>query len=180
MTCIVGLVKDGKVYIGGDSIGVNIDSYSGNIRKDQKVFRNGKFIMGFTTSYRMGQLLNYAFSSSRGINEGEDTMSYMVNVFVNDVRTCLKAGGYASLREGVESSGTFLVGFNGRLFSIYDDYQVSENIDEFATCGCGGEFASGALFSNRHLEPDERIIQALSAAEHLSVGVKSPFSIITL
>ena len=177
MTCIVGLVDSGKVYIGGDSLGSN--SFDGDIRKDAKVFRNGKFVMGFTTSYRMGQLLNYTFSSSRNLNEDEDEMSYMVNVFINDVRCCLKNGGFATSENSQEIGGVFLVGFNGRLFTVHSDYQVSENIDEFTACGCGGDYARGAMLVSRHLPPDERIMQALAVAEHFSIGVKSPFTIIS-
>jgi ATP-dependent protease HslVU (ClpYQ) peptidase subunit len=180
MTCIVGVIKDGKVYIGGDALGSNAADFSGSARQDTKVFKSGQFIMGFTTSYRMGQLLAYSFESSRDIREGEDIMSYMVNVFINDVRTCLKTGGYASTDKGQEGGGTFLVGFKGRLFTIYDDYQVAENIDEFASCGCGANYAFGSLFSNRQLDPEARIIQALEAAEHFSVGVKGPFTLINL
>lgn len=178
MTCIIGIVKNGNVYIGGDSLGVS--GYEGRPRSDKKVFRNGKFIMGFTSSYRMGQLLNYSFSPRRGIEENEDIMRYMVNVFVEDVRKCLKDGGYARKVSEQEEAGVFLVGFEGRLFRIDSDYQVAEHIDEFVACGCGEYYAAGCLFANRHLEPEPRIIQALEAAEHFSVGVKAPFTIITL
>ena len=42
MTCIVGLVEKGNVYIGGDSAGVG--GYSLTVRADRKVFRNGDFV----------------------------------------------------------------------------------------------------------------------------------------
>ena len=57
MTCIVGLVHEGTVFIGGDSAGVA--GLSLVVRADEKVFRNGDFLMDFTTSFRMGQLLRY-------------------------------------------------------------------------------------------------------------------------
>lgn len=60
MTCIVGLVDQGNVWIGGDSAGVG--GYDLMLRADQKVFRNGDFLMGFTSSFRMGQLLRYKLS----------------------------------------------------------------------------------------------------------------------
>ena len=41
MTCIVGLVHGGKVYMGGDSAGVG--GYCLTVRADEKVFRNGEF-----------------------------------------------------------------------------------------------------------------------------------------
>ena len=63
MTCIVGLEHKGKVYIGGDSAGVA--GYSLSVRADQKVFINGNFIFGFTSSFRMGQILRFGFNPPR-------------------------------------------------------------------------------------------------------------------
>lgn len=57
MTCIIGLIKNKKVYIGGDSAGV--DGLNITIRKDSKVFKINKFIIGYTSSFRMGQLLRF-------------------------------------------------------------------------------------------------------------------------
>jgi len=57
MTCIVGLIdkESKKIYMGGDSAGVA--NYSLSVRKDPKVFKRYGFIFGFTSSFRMGQLL---------------------------------------------------------------------------------------------------------------------------
>jgi hypothetical protein len=55
MTCIVGIVENGKVYMGGDAAGVN--GYSVRVRKDPKLFKVGEFLFGYTSSFRMGQLL---------------------------------------------------------------------------------------------------------------------------
>lgn len=41
MTCIVGLVNKGKVFIGADSLGS--DGFTQQVRKEPKVFRNGDF-----------------------------------------------------------------------------------------------------------------------------------------
>ena len=51
----------------------------------------------------------------------------MVNVFVNDVRECLKIGGFASSEQEREIAGTFLVGISGRLFTVFDNYQIAES-----------------------------------------------------
>ena len=107
MTCIVGLVHEGVVYIGGDSAGVG--GMSLTVRADEKVFQNGEFLMGFTTSFRMGQLLRYSLKPPRR-HPDDDIHQYMVVDFINAVRECLKSGGYASKKNDVESGGTFLVG----------------------------------------------------------------------
>ena len=51
MTCIVGLVENGVVYIGGDSSGVG--GWNLMLRKDRKVFRVGEALLGFTSSFRL-------------------------------------------------------------------------------------------------------------------------------
>src|SRR4051812_40219218 len=108
MTCIVGLAHEGKVFIGGDSAGVA--RYDLMVRADRKVFRNGDFIMGFTTSFRMGQLLAVKFKPPR-YHPDEDVWHFMVDSFVEDARGCLASGGFAKKDNNVESGGTFLVGF---------------------------------------------------------------------
>lgn len=69
MTCIIGYkdIKNERVYIGADSLCSN--DHSRAIRSDPKFFKyNESIIFGFTTSYRMGQLLMYADSLFSGIN----------------------------------------------------------------------------------------------------------------
>ena len=174
MTCIIGLLDTGKVYMGADSAGVAKLSLS--VRADQKVFVKDDFIMGFTTSFRMGQLLRYKLQIP-SYHEDVDFFEYMVTSFTEAVRKCLKDGGFAEKKDDREKAGTFLVGYQGRLFCIDDDYQVAEQLLPFHAVGCGEDIALGALFSNGHLKPEERILQALEAAEQFSAGVRRPFVI---
>jgi ATP-dependent protease HslVU (ClpYQ) peptidase subunit len=176
MTCIVGLVDKGKVYIGGDSAGVGgSGQYSLKVRNDRKVFRNGDFVMGFTSSFRMGQLLAFAMSPPKP-REGDDLMAFMVRDFIGCARQTLKDGGFAKAVNSEESAGTFLVGFRGRLFHITDDYQVGESSQPYDACGCGDQLALGSLFSTPNIiDPRERVLEALAAAEAFSAGVRGPF-----
>ena len=179
MTCIVGLLDGGEVYIGGDSAGVNMAAYSIAGRKDEKVFGNGEFIFGFTSSFRMGQLLRYAFNPPPYYTD-VDLYKYMVTDFVDAIRWCLKKGGYAQKEKEEESGGTFLVGFKGHLFMIEDNYQVAEHCDPYFSVGCGEEYAKGCLYAlqDTNMTPEEKIIKALKAAEKFSIGVRGPFNII--
>lgn len=172
MTCIVGIVEAGKVYIGGDSAGVA--GYSLTVRADRKVFRNGDFVMGFTSSFRMGQLLAHAFTPPKR-HLDVDVYKFMVTDFVNSVRDCLKTGGYAEKHNEAERAGTFLVGYAGRLFKVDSDYQVGEPADPFEACGCGEAVALGALYANPAGKPQDRLKIALEAAERFSAGVRGPF-----
>ncbi|GIG89802.1 Ntn hydrolase family protein [Plantactinospora endophytica] len=172
MTAIVGLVHDGVVYIGGDSAGVS--GYSMTVRADAKVFRIGPYVFGFTTSFRMGQLIRYALVAPTPAGNLD---RFMATTFVNAVRECLKEGGWAKRDNDREEGGTFLVGVRGRLFTVEDDYQVGASADGYAAVGCGSEIALGALFATARtsMPPKQRVTIALEAAERFSAGVRGPF-----
>lgn len=172
MTCIVGLVDEGKVYIGGDSAGVA--GLVLTVHADQKVFRNGPMVFGFTSSFRMGQLLRYALSVPDH-DPRLDTDKYMVTTFVDAVRSCLKTGGYARKENEEESAGQFLVGYKGRIFCLDTDYQVACPDDAYIALGCGGQIARGALYATHGRPAEERLRLALEAAERFSAGVRAPF-----
>lgn len=173
MTCIVGLVHRGAVYMGADSAGVG-PGWDHRVRIDRKIYRNGEFLIGFTTSWRMGQLLGYAFRPP-ALPEGKDFFAYLVTDFIDAARICLKAGGYAERVNEGERSGDFLVATRGRIFRVGGDYQVGENAMGFDACGCGDQAALGNLLATKHLKPEPRLKLALEAAEMLSAGVRGPF-----
>jgi hypothetical protein len=173
MTCIVGLIDDdGRVYIGGDSAGVG--GYSLTIRKDRKVFHNGGYLFGATTSFRMLQLLRFAFTPPV-YDSTVDLERFMATTFIDAVRECLKSGGYAQKNNEQESAGHFLVGIAGHLFTIDADYQVGESLDGYDAVGCGEDVALGVLYATPTLKPLIRLELALAGAERHSAGVRGPF-----
>ena len=178
MTCIVGFVEGATVWMGADSAGVA--GYDLTVRADQKVFRNGPMLFGFTTSFRMGQLLRYALHIPDH-DPRLDAEKYLSTTWVDAVRECLKNKGWASKKDERETGGTFLVGYKGRLFYVDDDYQVGESVDGFDACGCAGQIAKGVLFASAtHLTGRARVELALQAAERFSAGVRAPFHVLSL
>lgn len=179
MTCIVGMTDGTTVTIGGDSAGVA--GYDLSVRADRKVWaRDDGWVFGFTSSFRMGQLLRYKLTPPAQA-EGQDLEAYMVTTFVDAVRQVLKDGGYAKVESNVERGGTFLVGRRGRLFVIDSDYQVAESVRPFEAVGCGESFALGALHA-LHGYPgaaEWRVRRALSIAEGCSAGVRAPFHVVS-
>jgi ATP-dependent protease HslVU (ClpYQ) peptidase subunit len=172
VTAIVGLVDQGRVYIGGDSAGVA--GHSLTVRADAKVFRNGAYLFGFTTSFRMGQLIRYSLEPP---TPNGDVERFMSTVFIDAVRACLKDGGWARKDSEREEGGTFLAGVSGRLFSVYEDYQVAEAADGYAAVGCGSDISLGALYATARtrMPARKRVEVALAAAERFSAGVRGPF-----
>jgi ATP-dependent protease HslVU (ClpYQ) peptidase subunit len=179
MTCIIGYAKDGRVYMGGDSAGVaGLDV---TIRKDTKVFKVQKrFLIGYTSSFRMGQILRFKLKVTKQ-SKGQEDYGYMCTTFIDAVRKVLKDEGYTRISSNEESVGTFLVGYNGRLYGVASDLQVAEGLDTYDTCGCGGKYASGAMeiLTTQRLDedPKEKIRKALEVAVKFSGGVRPPFNI---
>lgn len=175
MTCIVGLKHDGKVYIGGDSAGVNVDALSLTVRADTKVFTLGPYVMGFAGSFRMGQLLHHTLKPTPPPTTRVER--HMVATFIPEVQACLKRGKWLLKNDGQSEGGFFLVGVAGRLFGIECDFQVGEARDEYMAIGCGDDLALGSLHGSRGKPPRTRIRSALEAAAYHSAGVTGPFKI---
>ncbi len=179
MTCIIGLEHDnGMVSIGGDSAGVSwLDI---RIRVDEKVFVNGPMIFGFTSSFRMGQLLRYSLSIPEQLPSCTDDYKFMCTSFIDAVRQCLKTGGYAKVKDGEELGGTFLVGYRGKLYRVDGDFQVGRSTQTYDACGCGEAYALGALAAgDSGIPAKERIERALEIAAKFSAGVAPPFFVLS-
>jgi ATP-dependent protease HslVU (ClpYQ) peptidase subunit len=177
MTIVVGAVDDrGAVWMGADSQGSN--GWDRTIRRDQKVFRVGSYLMGFTSSYRMGQVLRYKLAPPEPPCEG-DLFGFMVVDFVDHVRAAFKSAGFCKTENGVESGGDFLVGVCGRLFRIEGDYQVGESEWGYSAVGCGAAYALGAMAVSRGTT-EERIRAALGAAIQFSNGCGGPCSVLSV
>jgi len=173
MTCIVGLVEKKVVYIGADS--ASVAGWTSRVTKLPKVFRKGPFLIGYTTSFRMGQLLEHSLNVPAQAAGERDDMRYMVTVFVEHVRQLLKDRGMAKVEANAESGGQFLVGYRSRLYSVQSDFQVNEMADHFDAVGSGAEYALGALSALRGTPPVRRLKRALEVSASFNMGVCAPF-----
>jgi ATP-dependent protease HslVU (ClpYQ) peptidase subunit len=179
MTCIVGWIEGNDVWMGADSAGVaglNIRT-----REDEKIFVKDEMIFGFTSSFRMGQLLRYMLQIPEQSSKKDD-YQFMCSDFIDAVIKCLEKNKYAKIRENEISGGTFLVGYKGNLYVVENDFQVGKINKGYDSCGCGENYALGALHAmeGQKVKPEERINRALEAAQEFSAGVRGPFNILKL
>jgi ATP-dependent protease HslVU (ClpYQ) peptidase subunit len=177
MTCVIGLVHGSRVYIGVDSS--SVQGWTRRTSNLRKVFRKGPWLIGYTTSFRMGQLLEHQLH----VPEQQPTQTdegYLVTTFVEHVRALLKDKGFSKIESNAETGGQFLVGYHGRLYSIQTDFQVGEMSDGLDAIGSGAEFALGAMAAMTRLPPLKRITRALEIAAHFNMGVCPPFLVRSL
>ena len=177
MTCVVGLVKSGRVYLGVDSAAVQ--GWTRRASLVSKVFRRGPFLIGYTTSFRMGQLLEHHLTVPLQTEKQTD-MTFMVTQFIEAVRVLLKEKGFTKVESNTEKGGQFLVGYRKRLYTIESDFQVGHMVEEFDAIGSGSDFALGAVKALDRAAPMIRVRRALEIAAHFNMGVCGPFTIKTI
>jgi len=182
MTCIVAIAQGGTVYMGSDHAAS--DDKSGWIlsRKDPKVFKVGQYGIAFTDSFRMGQILQYSWVppkyTSTKTNSGLD--KFMRTKFIDSVKQAFKDSGFGTIGGSEEDTGgIFIVGIEGRIFTIDEDFHVGENVVNYMAEGSGGMFALGALHATKNQKnPRMRLKAALEASAEFSMSVAPPFTYI--
>jgi hypothetical protein len=175
MTCVVGLEHGGVVYLGADSAAVSRERLRS--RADPKAFRVGPYVMGYTTSFRMGDVLRYSFAPPDPPERGLDR--FMATTFIDAARAAFREAGVATSASGVESCGAFLVGVRGRLFTVESDYQVGVERAGFHAVGSGDQVALGALYATAKMkDPRARVRLALAAAERFTGDVRRPWRLV--
>jgi len=177
MTCIAAIAEKGKVYIGADSAGVH--DWDLIIRADEKVFINGDCLFGFTSSFRMGQLLRYKFIIPEKPQKTTEKI-FIHTLFIEGIRKCLKDGGYTKVENNEETGGEFIVGYKGNIYHIGSDFQIAQPVEKFSACGCGENYAKAVLYITKNMSPQNRIRKALQTAEHFSAGVRGPYKILNI
>lgn len=182
MTCIVAIAQNGTVYMGSDHAAS--DDKSGWImaRKEPKCFKVGQYAVAFTDSFRMGQILQYSWNPPKYVptktNSGLD--KFLRTKFIDSVKLAFKEGGYGDIGGSDEDTGgVFIIGLEGRIFTIDEDFHVGENIVNYMAEGSGAMFALGALHATKNQKnPKLRIKAALEAASEFSMSVAPPFTYI--
>ena len=182
MTCIVAIAQNGTVYMGSDHAAS--DDKSGWImsRKEPKVFKVGQYGIAFTDSFRMGQILQYNWTPPKytptKTNSGLD--KFMRTKFIDSVKVAFKDHGFGDIGGNDEDTGgIFIVGLEGRIFVVDEDFHVGENLVNYMAEGSGGMFALGALHATKNQKnPKMRIKLALEAAAEFSMSVAPPFTYI--
>lgn len=173
MTCIIGLIEGGNVYLGGDAMIVGRGF--GTVTPAPKVFRKigrsgtGEILVGCAGRSRFCDVVEHGWNVPAIPSGGA------VELFV---RGKLLASLREALRDDPGSPGTMIIGIRGRLFSMESDFSIIESTDPFAACGSGDTVALGALCALNGVGPEARIRRALEAAAHLQPSVSPPFTII--
>lgn len=186
MTLVVGYTDNNTVYMAADN-SINWDNQflMTTHSKILSLSINSKnpiqFLVGFSGSFRMGQLLEHSFN----IPSIEDTpvYKYMCIYFVPALIKLFEANRFLYEQNNTISGGTLLIGIKGSLFLVQEDFSVIETTNKYAAIGCGETYALGAFnaleYISTSISVESRIKAALTAAATFSpyVSVSNPITI---
>lgn len=184
MTCLVGLVDQGTVYLGGDSCSTcNQQQWT---VAEPKVWKAGELVFGVSGSPIIGQLLRYRFTWPP-IEPSGDPKRWLIVDVIPALRALLADAGQLGRETEGNPQGmdmldaNMVLGVRGRLFEIWASFMVAEMLEPYATCGSGGPVARGAMYATQHggrWLPGDRVLIALEAAAAHTPGVRGPFTIV--
>ena len=179
MTCVIGIQEKEGCYIAADS--ATADEHFSDVTLAPKLFTPAHatdFIIGGTDSWRMLQVLQFGlicgdlikapveagianlmpYQIARERFDCRTEFEYIARFFVEAIRKLFKDAGYATVKDGVDTGGTFLVAFRGCLYLIQKDFQVSQYKSDLYACGSGFYYALGAMQMARHIYMERKTL----------------------
>jgi hypothetical protein len=169
MSTVVGIVKNGKVWMGADSYATTSDGERRRIVCN-KIFTNGPYLIGYIGSVRTGQVIKPPwFDPPQDVFDFPDAMMEQFG----------KKGCLAVNQEDQTSIllSNFLIATPlGKLYELLVDFQMNE-IKDFTAIGSGSAHALGSLYtSQKWVSQRKRIMTALKVASVYDTSTGPPFT----
>jgi ATP-dependent protease HslVU (ClpYQ) peptidase subunit len=171
MTCIAGIMKEGKVYLAGER-GASEGNYIVPIDKP-KIWKTGPYIFGFAGTFD-GQIIQYNFIPP-AIEGNPD--KFMHGKFLKSLKSFYSEWDIG----GKESELSLLIGLKGKLYEHdASDLTLVSYERDFIAVGSGADYAMGSLYSTQsHKDPKRRLTLALNAAITYSTSCIGPIDILS-
>lgn len=180
MSVVVGIEWRKKVWMAADSLVSDSEDQVFETSEPPKVYKWDGFVLGTVGSFRVGNIIHEFFEPPKK-SAADDHLSYMVSKFVPELRRILEENhvvtAYMVVDDDFAKPEEFsvMVGFEGRIYVVDDDFSVARAASGYAFIGSGAEIAGGALFvTQASNKPRNRVEQAVEAASKhcASVGGK--------
>lgn len=185
MTVVVAVADGRDVVMGADCGAVCFDPSGsaineiGRLTRAHKIFRNGAYLVGYCSSYRLGQAVMSCELPDPGPDLGNHLRGPWMDVVVAAVEAEVERLGEPQTPwPGTCLGGQLLVGVAGQLFLVQPDGTVFEH--EALAIGAGRPYAYGALHATKTQPGADRVAAALSAALEFSPMVAGPTEVLAL
>ena len=178
MTAIVGVADGRTVWMGADSYAGN--GYALQMRGSKIIRRQlpdgSPILFGVAGEMRAMLLLDLMTLPER--DPKMDAIHYVGLELVNAMRVEFAAAGFATTADGREAASQtqMLVGYDGRLFGMWNDYTLVDPAPQYLAMGSGMYTALGALAVTEGIEPIRRLEMVLDATARHDSYVRRPFT----
>ena len=180
MTTLVGLQGSDFVVFAADSQITDGDQRIISI-ETPKILTTGKYLLGLTGDSRPGDILAYAWKPP--LYKGENPTHFMGSKILPSISAAFKEGNYEV--DNKEMNFSFLIAFNGNLFSIGGDLSFNTSERGLFAAGSGGNYALGYLYSlpprnyNKLLTASVVAEKAVQIASLLDINTHQPIQVVT-
>jgi ATP-dependent protease HslVU (ClpYQ) peptidase subunit len=179
MTTLVGISSNDFVVMAADSQITDGDQRI--ISTDTpKIISTGRYLLGLTGDSRPGDILAYAWKPP--LYRGEDPVKFMGARVLPSISLAFKENNYEV--DNKEMNFSFLIGFNGNLFSIGGDLSFNTSERGLFAAGSGGNYALGYLYSlppknyNKVLTASVVAEKAVQIASILDINTSPPIQVV--
>lgn len=158
MTCIVAIETKDNIILAGDKLG-STDYYT-EVYSRPKVFRNGDFLIGYTTSYHMGQLLEFEWKQPTK-EEGISDDVYIYRDVRQSIKRMFECNDFGQAKAGDFNEpdlGNFIFIYKNKIYSYEPNSAILEHIN-VASCGSGSLVMKGAVYGYFYALDESDIFQ---------------------
>jgi ATP-dependent protease HslVU (ClpYQ) peptidase subunit len=175
MTCIVGLVDKGKVYMAADTFGSN--TFTGRAYREKKIIKKTNLLLGICGDYKVINLITHELVPPRPF-ENENDREYIhrlgktISKLVGIDASCTK-------EDAGEIGASMIIGYNGQIYLYECNGQILTPADAYATTGSGSYHAEASLYSTEGTKekPRSRLRKAIVCASSFVLSVNSEIQI---
>jgi ATP-dependent protease HslVU (ClpYQ) peptidase subunit len=183
LTCIVGVLDKEQdcVYVGAYSLGSYWSKQA--IFKNRKVFKakdNSNVLMAICGDYKLQNILSIEENLIEEVKhlKNEVNFEYLVKYTAPKIMDLANKYYCITNKDGYRNlEGSLIFAYKNQLYVIESNGQVLEPADNYIAGGSGDSFATAVLSQNKDKITNERIKEALEAAEKHGLGIKRPFYI---
>jgi len=171
---LIAAIKDtkGHIHMLGDSSAIygEGDVVRG-IRKDHKVFIKGQYGIGYSGSFRTGEIIQHIWQPPKYTGR-VPIERFMRTTLIESIRKAIE--------KGKGEISPMLFALDGHILNVQEDYHIGESIDPYEAIGSGEQFALGGLHALKatNLSTRTKLLKVAEAAEYHSNQVMGPFHII--
>jgi ATP-dependent protease HslVU (ClpYQ) peptidase subunit len=179
MTTLVGIQGPDFVVMAADSQITDNDQRIISTATP-KIVQIGDYLLGITGDSRPGDILAYAWKPP--LYRGEDPVKFMGAKVLPSISLAFKENNYEV--DNKEMNFSFLIGFNGNLFSIGGDLSFNTSERGIFAAGSGGNYALGYLYSlppknyNKVLTASVVAEKAVQIASILDINTSPPIQVV--